>query len=189
MPPSRDRPPTIEIDEVILPGERPKKAAGKDKGKDKRSASSVVASIMDDCIRIPGTNIRFGLDPILGLFPGLGDTLASLVGVAIIGEASRVGVSRKALVTMAFNILANAAAGSVPVAGDAFSVWFKSNRRNYELLQKALATEISPEARARAIRRARHFAVILIAGVITLVVLIVIGTLTLLKLLVDSALG
>jgi hypothetical protein len=154
-------------------------------GAEKRSTSSVVASLMDDFIRIPGTDIRIGLDPILGLFPGLGDSVASLVGLAIIGEASRRGVSRMALVTMALNIIVNAAVGSVPVVGDVFSVWFKSNRRNHNLLQKALSTELPPAERERAVRRARRFAVFLIAGIILLVGLIILGTLTLLKLLVQ----
>ena len=154
-------------------------------GDGKRSTASVVASLMDDFIRIPGTDIRFGLDPILGLFHGLGDMVASLVGVAIMGEASRRGVSRMALVTMALNILANAAVGSIPVVGDVFSVWFKSNRRNHDLLQKALSTEVSPAEREKAVRNASRFAVLLIAGVIVGVVLIIIGTFTLLKLLFD----
>ena len=154
-------------------------------GEGKRSTSSVVASLMDDFIRIPGTNIRFGLDPILGLFPGLGDMVTSLVGLAIMGEASRRGVSRMALVTMALNILANAAVGSIPVVGDLFSVWFKSNRRNHDLLQKALSTEVSPAEREKAVRNASRFAVLLMAGVILIVILIIIATVALLKLLVE----
>ena len=154
-------------------------------GEGKRSTSSVVASLMDDFIRIPGTNIRFGLDPILGLFPGLGDMVTSLVGLAIMGEASRRGVSRMALVTMALNILANAAVGSIPVVGDLFSVWFKSNRRNHDLLQKALSTEVSPAEREKAVRNASRFAVLLMACVILIVILIIIATVALLKLLVE----
>ena len=154
-------------------------------GEGKRSTSGRVASLMDDFIRIPGTNIRFGLDPILGLFPGLGDMVTSLVGLAIMGEASRRGVSRMALVTMALNILANAAVGSIPVVGDLFSVWFKSNRRNHDLLQKALSTEVSPAEREKAVRNASRFAVLLMAGVILIVILIIIATVALLKLLVE----
>jgi Domain of unknown function (DUF4112) len=158
-------------------------------GEGTRSTASMIASLMDDFIRIPGTDIRFGLDPILGLVPGLGDTVASLVGLAILGEASRRGVSRMALVTMALNILANAAVGSIPVLGDVFSVWFKSNRRNHDLLQKALSAQVSPAEREQAVRRASLFAVLLIAGVIVLVVLIIIGALTLLKVLFDWMAG
>jgi len=99
-----------------------------------------------------------------------------------IGDTSRRGVSRMARVTMALNILANAAVGAIPLVGDVFSVWFKSNRRNHDPLQKALSIELSPAERERAVRRARRFAVFLIAGVIMLVGLIILGTLTLLKL-------
>ena len=129
--------------------------------------------MMDDCFRIPGTNIRFGLDPILGLFPGIGDTVASVIGVAIIGEGSRRGISRMALATMAMNILLNTAIGSIPVVGDAFSIWFKSNRRNHDLLRKATSTAMPTAERETAIRRARSFAVLLIVGVIIGVILIV----------------
>ncbi|MCW1925035.1 DUF4112 domain-containing protein [Luteolibacter arcticus] len=154
-------------------------------GETNRSTSGLVASLMDDFIRIPGTDIRFGLDPILGLFPGLGDTVASLVGVAIINEAGRRGVSRKVQVTMALNILANAAVGAVPVVGDLFSVWFKSNRRNHDLLQKALSAEMSPAEREKAVRHASSFAILLTAGVILGVVLIIIGSIALLKLVFE----
>lgn len=154
-------------------------------GEDKRSTSGAIASLMDDFIRIPGTDIRVGLDPILGLFPGLGDTVASLVGLAIVNEAGRRGVSRKVLAAMALNILANAAVGAVPVVGDLFSVWFKSNRRNHDLLQKALSTEMSPTEREQAVRHAGSFAILLIAGVILGVVLIIIGSLALLKLVFE----
>ena len=150
----------------------------------KRSASGTIASLMDDFIRIPGTDIRIGLDPILGLFPGLGDTVSSLVGLAIVHEAGRRGVSRKVLVVMALNILANAAVGSLPVVGDFFSVWFKSNRRNHDLLQKAVSAEMSPADREMAVRRAGSFAILLIAAVILGVVLIIIGSLALLKLII-----
>ncbi len=158
-------------------------------GAGKSSTSGKIASVMDDFIRIPGTNIRIGLDPILGLFPGLGDMAASLVGVAIIGEASRRGVARLTLVTMALNILANAAVGAIPFVGDLFSVWFKSNRRNHDLLQKALSTEMSAADREKAVRHASRFSVLLIMGVILGVVLILLGAVALLKLIFDWMAG
>lgn len=167
----------------VTPGQIDK---GADKaGDNERSTSGVIASLMDDFIRIPGTDVRIGLDPILGLFPGLGDTVASLVGLAIINEAGRRGVPRKVLIAMALNILANTAVGAIPVVGDLFSVWFKSNRRNHELLQKAISTEMSPAERERAVRQAGSFAILLIAGVVLGVVLIIIGSLALLKLLFE----
>lgn len=166
----------------VTPGQIDK-GAGK-AGEGERSTSAFVASLMDDFIRIPRTDIRIGLDPILGLFPGLGDTVASLVGLAIINEAGRRGVSRKVLIARALNILANAAVGSVPVVGDLFSVWFKSNRRNYDLLQKAMSAQMAPAEREKAIRHAGSFAILLIAGVILGVVLIIIGSFALLKMIV-----
>jgi hypothetical protein len=84
---------------------------------------------------------------------------------------------------MALNILANAAGGSIPVVGDLFSVWFKSNRRNHDLLQKALSTKVARPDREKAVRNAGRFAILLIAGVIVGVVLIVIGIVALLKVL------
>ncbi len=154
-------------------------------GAGKTTTAGKIASVMDDFIRIPGTSIRIGLDPILGLFPGLGDMAASLIGVAIIGEGSRRGVSRLTLVTMALNILANAAVGAIPVVGDLFSVWFKSNRRNHDLLQKALSTEMSPADREKAVRHASLFTVLLIAGVMLGVIFIILGSLALLKLIFE----
>jgi hypothetical protein len=110
--------------------------------------------------------------------------VSSLVGLAIVNEAGRRGVSRKVLIAMALNILANAAVGSVPVVGDLFSVWFKSNRRNHDLLQKALSAEMSPADREKAARKSSSFAILLIAGVILGVALIIISSLALLKLVI-----
>lgn len=190
--PDRSRPPKAGAQTKAEAKRRSKsRHRGSDQaGPAKPSATSGrIASLMDDFIRIPGTDIRIGLDPILGLFPGLGDTVSSLVGVAIIGEAGRRGVSRLALVTMALNILANAAVGAIPVVGDLFSVWFKSNRRNHDLLQKALSREMSPAAREKAVRHASRFAVLLIVGVILGLILIVIGSLALLKTIIGWMAG
>jgi hypothetical protein len=96
----------------------------------------ILAYLMDNLIRVPGTNIRFGLDPIMGLLPGLGDSSAAVVSSLILLQSLRAGVPRIVQVRMALNILLNALLGVIPVAGDLFSVWFKSNQRNYELLSK-----------------------------------------------------
>lgn len=90
---------------------------------------------MDEVIRVPGTNFRFGLDPLLGLIPGIGDTSSALVsGIALV-QAVRLGVPKVLLMRMALNILVNEIIGVVPVVGDAFSFWFKSNARNYAILK------------------------------------------------------
>jgi hypothetical protein len=95
---------------------------------------------MDNLLRLPGTNLRFGLDPLIGLLPGLGDTSSAIISAFALVAAARRGVPKIFLVRMALNILINEAVGIIPVVGDAFSFWFKSNARNYELLKRQTAT-------------------------------------------------
>jgi Domain of unknown function (DUF4112) len=91
---------------------------------------------MDDFLRVPGTKLRFGLDPIIGLLPGIGDVISAIVSTAAYVCAARSGVPKILLARMAMNILINALVGMIPGLGDAFSFWFKSNVRNYELLRR-----------------------------------------------------
>ena len=91
---------------------------------------------LDEGISVPGTGIRFGLDPILGLVPGLGDAAGALLGGAILMEAYRRQVPRATLVRIATNIIIDAVAGVVPLLGDAFDFVWKSNRRNLDLLAR-----------------------------------------------------
>jgi hypothetical protein len=95
-----------------------------------------LALIMDQFLRLPGTKFRFGLDPIIGLIPGLGDTASALISAVSLVYAARCGVPKVLLARMSLNILLNEIIGIVPGIGDAFSFWFKSNLRNYELLQR-----------------------------------------------------
>ena len=99
-----------------------------------------LALIMDDFLRIPGTRLRFGLDPIIGLLPGIGDVTAAIVSAVAFVHAARSGVPKILLARMAMNILINELVGITPGLGDAFSFWFKSNVRNYELLRRYSAT-------------------------------------------------
>ena len=91
---------------------------------------------LDAGIRIPGTQIRFGLDPIIGLIPGAGDTTGAVFGGWILLEASRLGVPRTTLLRIAWNIAVDAVIGSVPFLGDLFDVAWKSNTRNVALLER-----------------------------------------------------
>jgi hypothetical protein len=113
----------------------------------KAKTSKAIAWLLDECIRIPGTNIRFGLDPILGLVPGGGETVTSIVGLFLLGDASRRGIPFKTLFKMGGNVLLNAGVGAIPGVGDAFSFWFKSNSRNYALLRHYIE---SPDGRQAA---------------------------------------
>lgn len=105
-----------------------------------------LARWLDDAIRIPGTDIRIGLDPILGLLPGLGDLGTSIVGAYLLVAAARLGAPAPVLVRMALNLGLDAALGAIPVVGDLFDVAFRSNRRNVRLLEAWMA---SPSATRR----------------------------------------
>jgi hypothetical protein len=122
-----------------------------------------LALVMDQLLRLPGTKLRFGLDPIIGLIPGLGDTASALISAVSLVYAARCGVPRIVLGRMSLNILLNEIIGIIPGIGDAFSFWFKSNVRNYELLQRHLA---SP-GRAR---RGDWVFVTIVLGVLLLIV-------------------
>src|SRR5580765_5336657 len=98
-----------------------------------------LALIMDNLLRLPGTQFRFGLDPLIGLIPGIGDTSSAVISAMALIAAARRGLPRILLARMGLNILINEAVGIIPVLGDAFSFWFKSNQRNYELLKSFTA--------------------------------------------------
>ena len=93
-----------------------------------------VALVMDELIAFPRTKFRFGLDPIIGLVPGIGDTASAIISALVLVQAARRGLPKILLARMSLNILINEIVGIVPGFGDAFSFWFKSNKRNYELL-------------------------------------------------------
>ena len=94
-----------------------------------------LALIMDEFIRVPGTRFKFGLDPLIGLLPGLGDTGSAFVSALALVQAARLGVPKILLARLSLNILINELVGIVPVVGDAFSFWFKSNARNYQIIK------------------------------------------------------
>jgi len=99
--------------------------------------ADILAKVMDTTIRIPGTSWYIGLDPLLGLIPGIGDVLANLIGTVILGLATRLQLPRIVLVRMSLNLLINGTVGAVPIVGDLFSVWFRSHSRNAVLLRDA----------------------------------------------------
>jgi len=102
---------------------------------------------MDDMFRVPVLGSRFGLDPLLGLIPGLGDTITSLVSVYILVAAVRYRVPKVTLFRMGVNIGIDYVVGSLPVVGDVADAWWKSNRMNLNLLRKR-ATVSAAEARS-----------------------------------------
>jgi Domain of unknown function (DUF4112) len=95
--------------------------------------------LLDEAFVIPGTGIRFGLDGIVGLVPGLGDVLAGLLSLVIPLAAWVRGVPYITLVRMLTNVAIGLLVGTIPVFGDAFDIFWKANRRNYRLLIRSIA--------------------------------------------------
>ncbi len=91
--------------------------------------------LLDEAFRIPGTSFRFGIDGIIGLVPGLGDVLASLLSLIIPLAAWMRGLPYVTLVRMGLNLGIGVLVGSIPFLGDIFDIAWKANRRNYRLLQ------------------------------------------------------
>ncbi len=94
------------------------------------------ARLLDSSIRIPGLDVRIGLDGLLGLIPGIGDTLGALLSSSILAEAARLGAPRSVLLKMAFNIAIDALIGTIPILGDLFDFAWKANLRNLALLER-----------------------------------------------------
>ena len=99
-----------------------------------------LADLLDQRFTIPGTSIRIGLDPIVSLIPGIGDLLANLTGSLILLIAAQLGVPKIALARMGINVGINTILGAVPIFGDVISIWYRSNVRNVELLERYLAS-------------------------------------------------
>lgn len=94
----------------------------------------LVARLLDDAVRVPGTDYRIGLDPIMGAAPIAGDVVTGLISLYIIAESARLGVSYQTLLKMLLNVSIDVGGGSIPVLGTLFDAAWKSNQRNVKLL-------------------------------------------------------
>jgi hypothetical protein len=108
-----------------------------------------LARMMDDRFGVPGTKLRFGLDSVLGLFPGLGDVLTSAIALLIVHHAWQAGASKLALARMIGNVGLDFLVGSVPFIGDLFDFVFKANRKNQKLLERHLNRHMEKEKSVR----------------------------------------
>jgi hypothetical protein len=127
------------------------------------TALSRFAYWLDAGFRVPGTGLRFGLDPLLGLIPGAGDAAGAVLAGWIFVEAVRLGASRATLTRIAANVVCDALIGAIPVLGDVFDVAWKANLRNVAILERHLATPV------RAQRADRTFVVLLASGILFVV--------------------
>lgn len=137
-----ERPHEIHIDEILRPGQ-PQPGVGEAmfgktaKGKPVESEiAKFLARWLDNVLKIPGTDFKIGLDPILALVPGIGSTVASGGGLIILFEAIRTGISVPVLLHMGINMILNTLFDYIPFLGPIASAFFKSNTRNLTLLQQ-----------------------------------------------------
>jgi hypothetical protein len=115
---------------------RPRIRAGADLFSDRNL--DLLSHLLDDFLRIPGTQIRFGLDGIIGLIPGVGDIIGAMASWIIILAAWLRGVPRVTLARMLVNVAIETIVGTIPVLGDAFDIAWKANRRNFALLERSM---------------------------------------------------
>ncbi len=101
-------------------------------------AVRALAKVMDKAVTIPGTNISFGLDALIGLIPGVGDAIGSAIGGYVVLIAHRLGVPTAVLARMVMNLGVDALIGLIPFAGDLLDIGWKANVRNANLLEQAL---------------------------------------------------
>jgi hypothetical protein len=124
-----------------------------------------LSRVLDSAIVIPGTKQRMGLDPILGLIPGGGDTISAALSAYIIIEAALMGLPRAALVRMVINLALDTVVGTLPILGDIFDVFSKANLRNMQIVEN-YAKAPEPSARAD-----NSFIALLIFGLLAIVFL------------------
>lgn len=129
------------------------------------AAVRALAKLMDTAITLPGTNVKIGLDSLIGLIPGIGDLIGSAIGGYIVLVASQMGVSRVVIARMLMNLGIDAVVGVVPVVGDLLDVAWKANVKNVELLERALADP----------RAAKRGSLWLMVGIVAAVVLLAAG--------------
>lgn len=115
------------------------KAAGPSR-EDALARVTLVARLMDSAFIIPGLNRRVGFDAVLGLVPGVGDALSAVLASYIIWEARQLGLPRWKIARMVANVAVDTALGAIPLAGDVFDVFFKSNERNLRIIHEHLGT-------------------------------------------------
>ena len=108
----------------------------RDVGADRLSGARALAHILDDGVRIPGLGVRFGLDAVIGLVPGLGDFAGAILSGYVVLLGARLGAPKSVILRMLGNVAIDVVGGAVPVLGDLFDVGWKANLRNVALLDR-----------------------------------------------------
>ena len=100
------------------------------------SGARAFTKLMDGALPVPGTRFRIGLDPILGLVPGLGDATGAALSGYLVITAARLGAPAAVIARMLGNVALDAAIGAIPFFGDVYDFFWKSNRKNLNLLER-----------------------------------------------------
>ena len=133
--------------------------------------------LLDNSIRVPGTNARFGADAVIGLIPGFGDAAGALMSAYIVLQAARLGAPVASLMRMLLNVGIEALFGAVPVLGDLFDAAFKANARNVAILRGELDRPGSTRRSSTAVVGAVLVALIVILGAVGWLAFMVLRTL------------
>lgn len=134
---------------------------------------------LDNAITVPGTRFRIGFDALIGLIPGVGDLIGTLLSSYIIAVAAAQGLPASALARMAINVGLEAIVGAVPIVGDLFDAVWKANQRNIALMAQFERTPVVARRQSRAVVAAWA------AAVLTFIVILGIGAFAILRWLVD----
>ena len=121
---------TVDI-EFIRPQPRRKRIARLD----------TIATILDTAFFIPGINVRFGVDSLIGIVPAIGDAVTTAMSLWLVHEAYHIGAPRRIIVRMLRNVVIDGWIGAVPIVGDVFDVMWRANRRNMHILRDWLERE------------------------------------------------
>ena len=117
---------------------------------DPLARARTLTRLLDSAAKVPGTSFRFGLDPLLGLIPGLGDVAGAALSSYVVILASRLGAPTTVIVRMLANVIVDTVGGTIPVVGDLFDAGWKSNTRNLALLEAHLGQSVSTKRASRA---------------------------------------
>ena len=123
-----------------------------------------LAWLLDSAIAVPGTRFRIGLDALIGLVPGIGDLIGSVLSAYIVAAAARQGIPRSVLLRMTLNVGLEALIGAVPIVGDLFDAAWKANQRNVALLRQYAAGPRRAHAESRLVVGGWLVAIIAIAA-------------------------
>lgn len=143
-----------------------------------------IANVLDQLFRVPGTKLRFGLDSILGLFPGVGDLATAAIGGYGLVVAAQLGAPASIQLRMLMNLLIDAGIGAIPIAGDLFDFAFKAHVRNLKLLEDFMGR---PHATRRSSMLVLTIVLILFVGCVVGVIWLAFALLSALWHLLSSA--